>query len=68
MGEGFLFASADDAMKFFDACEKAKAVTLEERLAVMRHLVATKEAKYIRDTEEFIKDKNILKIDPEELK
>jgi hypothetical protein len=65
MEEGFMFATPDDAMKFFEACIEAKAVTREEKLAVMRQMVKEKKAKYLRDPKELLKGKNIIGFKPQ---
>lgn len=64
MSEGFVFKNADAAMKFYEACERAGAVTLKERMAVMRQMVKEKQVKYLRDAEAFVKGKKVLKIVP----
>lgn len=60
--EGFYFKNADEAMKFFEACEEAGAVTLEARIALMRQWVKDKKVGYIPHPEEWVKGKNVLKI------
>ena len=64
--EGFYFDNPDEALKFFEECERRKAVTLEDRMAVVREMVKNKQAKYIRDVDEFAKGKEIIKIDAKE--
>jgi len=64
--EGFYFESAEEALKFYKACEKAGAVTLEDMMIVMRQMVKDKHAKYIRDVDTFAKDYNVLKVTKKE--
>jgi hypothetical protein len=66
MQEGFYFQNADEAIKFWEACLEAKAETWEEKMIVMRQMVKEKKAKYIRDVEDFAKNKNVLKITQKE--
>lgn len=60
--EGFLFGNAEEALKFYEACAKAKAVTYRDRLKVLRIMVKKKHVKYIRDVTEYVKGKKVLKI------
>jgi hypothetical protein len=65
MNEGFMFANADAAMEFYELCESLGAITMQERMAILRLMVKDKKVKYLRDGEDFIKGKNVLKIGSE---
>lgn len=41
---GFVAMTADDACEFFERCIQKEAITLEERMAVLKELVAEKKA------------------------
>lgn len=60
--EGFV-TTLQTAMIFYRYCARYKVTGTAERLMVMRRLTAKKKAKYIRDANEFIKDKNVMRID-----
>jgi hypothetical protein len=62
--EGFYFDTADAAMAFYEECIKRKANTREEKMEVLRELIKQKKAIYLRDVEEFAKDKKVLRIKP----
>lgn len=58
--EGFFFNNADEAMLFFEACEKEGAKTLPERMAIMRQFVKEKKVKYVPHPEEWMEGKNVM--------
>ncbi len=62
MREGFWFENAEAAMKFFERCKAEGAVTQEDGVRIFRAMVAEKKEIYLRDVEEFTKDKAVLKI------
>ena len=63
MSEGFL-TSIDTGMLFFRTCSIYHVTKLEDRIALMRKIVARNRAKYIRDPKEFIQGKNVVVIKP----
>ncbi len=67
MREGFMFENASAALAFFKACAVAGAKTREEKMAVIRRMVKKKKAKYIRDAEALLKDKNVLDLTEDNL-
>ena len=61
MSEGFL-GDANMAMIFFRFCARYKITAEKDRVAVLRELVKRKKARYVRDVEEVIEGKKVLKI------
>ena len=59
--EGFVM-NLDTAMEFYQLCKDKGAETLEERTSLIRVFVKDKKAQYLRDVEEAIKGKNIIRI------
>lgn len=60
MQEGFLFTDVDELERFFTLVGQLKEDTKEARMAIIRQMVAEKQVKYLRDPQEFIKDKNVI--------
>lgn len=58
--EGFMFANADEALKFYEACKAENADTAEKRIAILRRMVKEKQAKYVPHPEEIIKRHNVI--------
>lgn len=61
MSEGFMLDNRN-AMLFFRICALYKVVDSKKRLEILRKITARKKAVYLRDAEEFIQGKNVLKI------
>lgn len=61
MSEGFMLDN-DNAMLFFRTCNMFKINSHEGRIALLRKITARKKAVYLRDAEEFIQGKSVLKI------
>lgn len=61
--EGFMFDNAEEAMKFYERCEEVGALTMEERIKVLRQMVKEKiGVTYLRDVESHARGKKVLKI------
>jgi hypothetical protein len=58
--EGFMFANADEAMKFYEACQAENADTAEKRIAILRRFVKDDVAKYVPHPEEIMKGRNVV--------
>lgn len=54
--------SLDTAMKFYSLCQELKLTDFDDRLALCRLLVKEQKAGYIRDVEDYLKDKKALQI------
>jgi len=63
MSEGFMMTT-DTGLLFFRVCSIYKINKLEQRIALLRKIVARNRAKYIRDPKEFVQDKKVLIVKP----
>lgn len=61
MQEGFLLTSTMAGV-FFRYCRRYKIEHYEDRVALVRRLVARGDAQYLRDAEQFMEGKNVLKV------
>lgn len=61
MAEGFL-TNVDTVMLFFRVCRRYKIVLEKDRVRLLRELTRRKKAKYVRDVEEVVRGKKVLKI------
>lgn len=61
MSEGFILL-AEDAEEFFKLCHTYNITDHDKRLQVLRLFVKNKKAKYVRDPEELIKGKKVLRV------
>lgn len=61
MNEAFMM-DPEMAEEFFLRVTKLEVDTKEARIEILRNLVKEKKAKYIRDGDEFIKNKKVLRI------
>ncbi len=59
--EGFLM-SMDVAHSFFELCQKLGLDEYEDRVTLLRIMVKEKRVKYLRDPNEYMKDKRVLQI------
>lgn len=61
MSEGFL-TNLDTVILFFRFCKRYNVNGQKERLALMREITRRKKATYLRDPEEFLRGKKVLRI------
>lgn len=61
MSEGFV-TNIDTVMLFFRICRRYNITAEKDRVALLRELTRRKKANYIRDVEEVIQGKKVLKI------